>query len=138
MFEAAIMLLRADLAGRTGTTTFCRAKRSSSAGTVAVLAPCDGRLCLAGGFAGAGVTISKPGSLGRAATSGYDDEGMTMIFPSVTGLRRERLRDCKGCGETMLKELDVDRLALRPDRPSETLSDIAPASLVVANSLWVH
>ena len=153
LFAAAIILLNADLAGRTGTTTFWRAKRSSSAGAVLpappvllLLAPCEGRLCLpGGGFAGAGVcsedgrgksgvTISKSGSLGRVATSGYD-EGTSTGFPSVTGLSRERLRECKGCGEATLKEFEVDKLALRPDRPSETLSDIAPASLVVANSL---
>jgi hypothetical protein len=138
LFAAAIMLLSADLALRTG-TTFCRAKRSSS------VAPCDGRLtvvcvlleleldfaCDGGGRSG--VTISKPGSLGRPPASG--DERASMVLPSVTGLRRERLREWRGCGETTLKELDVDKLALTPDRPSDTLSDIAPASLVVANSL---
>ena len=127
LFAAAIMLLSADLAGRTGTTTFCRAKRSSSAvpRLLAVL------LCLPEeeeGLAGgtSGVTISNPGSLGRPPTSGG-----SMVLPSVTGLRRERLRECRGCGETTLKELDVDKLALTPDRTSDTLS----TRCVVANSL---
>lgn len=81
------------------------------------------------------MTMSNPGSL--ALVSGYDeaDDVPPAILSSVTGLRRARLRPCKGGGEGMLKELDVDRLALTPDRPSETLSDIIPASLVVANSL---
>jgi hypothetical protein len=78
--------------------------------------------------------MSNPGSLGRV--SGYDEaDDVPAILPSVTGLRRARLRACKGGGEGKLKELDVDRLALTPDRPSETLSEIIAASLVVANSL---
>lgn len=82
--------------------------------------------------------MSNPGSLGLV--SGYDeaDDVPPAILSSVTGLRRARLRPCKGGGEgMMLKELDVDRLALTPDRPSETLSDIIAASLVVANSLMM-
>jgi hypothetical protein len=125
-----------------------------------VLVPCDGRLCLfnlRGATVGvgtvealvacacsdvriwSGVTISKPGSLVRA--SEYDELDMSApaILPSDTGLSRARLRGCEGSGEETLKELDVDRLALTPDRPSETtLSDIAPASLVIANSLPWH
>ena len=73
------MLLSADLAGRTG-TTFCRAKRSSSAAAPVgefALAPCEARRGLpvsrvtaAAGVCSEvrernGVTISKPGSLGR-------------------------------------------------------------------------
>ena len=75
--------------------------------------------------------MSNPGSLGRV--SGYDEpeDARPAILPSETGLRRARLRACRGGGEGKLKELDVDRLALIPDRPSETLSDI----MVVANSL---
>ena len=38
----------------------------------------------------------------------------------------------------MLNEFDVDRLALTPERPSEALSDMTPASLVVANSLRIQ
>ena len=151
--DAAIMLLSADLtaAPRTG-ATFCRAKRSSSApaGLCAVLlVHCGPRLCLLAGFAvvgvveeevrrWSGVTMSNPGSLGRE--SGYDEDNDVMAtLPSVTGLRRARLRPCGGGGEETLKELlDVDRLALAADRPSETLSDIIVASLVVANSLAVH
>jgi len=156
------MLLNADLAARIG-ATFCRAKRSSSAAAaVAVvgevyaalllLVPCDVRLCLFdlvvwGAPAACGssdvrewstVIMSNPGSLGLV--SGYDeaDDVPPAILSSVTGLRRARLRPCRGGGEgTMLKELDVDRLALTPDRPSETLSDIIAASLVVANSLMM-
>lgn len=83
--------------------------------------------------------MSKPGSLARAASVGYDPGGeegdMPVILPSVTGLRRARLRACGGSGEEMLKELDADRLALTPERPSEALSDITPARRVVANSL---
>ena len=85
------------------------------------------------------MTISKPGSLARA--SGYDELDMSVpaILPSLTGLSRARLRPWEGSGEETLKELDVDRLALTPDRPSETtLSDITAASLVVANSLAWH
>jgi hypothetical protein len=81
--------------------------------------------------------MSKPGSLERPA-SGYDadvEEVAPAILPSVTGLKRARLRACSGGGEDTLKELDVDRLALTPERPSETLSDIMFASRVVANSL---
>ena len=156
------MLLSADLAARIG-ATFCRAKRSSSAAAPVVeegdvcaalllFVPCDVRLCLfdfvVWGAAAAPmacecsdvrewstVIMSNPGSLGLV--SGYDeaDDEPPAILPSVTGLRRARLRPCKGGGEGTLKELDVDRLALTPDRPSETLSDIIPASLVVANSL---
>lgn len=155
------MLLSADLAARIG-ATFCREKRSSS--TVAAVAvvtelcvellllvPCDVRLCLfdfvvwgAPAACGcsdvrewSGVIMSNPGSLGLV--SGYDeaDDVPRVILPSVTGLRRARLRPCKGGGESMLNELEVDRLALTPDRPSETLSDNIPASLVVANSLMM-
>lgn len=123
------------------------------------LVPCDVRLCLLGfvvwgapaaAAAAAAVAwgcsdvrelstviMSNPGSLDLA--SGYDeaeDVPPPAILPSVTGLRRTRLRPaCKGGGEGKLKELDVDRLALTPDRPSETLSDIIPWSLVVANWL---
>jgi hypothetical protein len=83
--------------------------------------------------------MSKPGSLARAASVGYDEDGeegdTSVILPSETGLRRARLRACSGSGEEMLKELDVDRLALTPERPSETLSDTTPARRVVANSL---
>ena len=164
VLDAAIMLLSADLAARIG-ATFCRAKRSSStAAAVAVggevcaglllLVPCDARLCLVdlvvwGAPAAAAacgcsdvrewstVIMSNPGSLGLV--SGYDepeaDDVPPAILSSVTGLRRARLRLCKGGGEGMLKELDVDRLALTADRPSETLSDIILANLVVANSL---
>lgn len=81
--------------------------------------------------------MSKPGSLGRPA-SGDDadvEEVTPAILPSETGLRRARLRACSGGGEDTLNELDVDRLALTPERPSETLSDIMFASRVVANSL---
>ncbi len=147
------MLLSADLAARMG-ATLCRVKRSSSPAAVAeaeaevctallLLVPCDVRLGLFD-FVGWGaaacvcsgvrewstVTMSKPGSLG--CVSGYDeaDDVPPAILSSVTGLRRTRLRECKAGGEGMLKELDVDKLALTPDRPSETLS-----SLVVANSL---
>ena len=161
VLDAAIMLLSADLTARIG-ATFCRAKRSSSPAAVAAggevcaallpLVPCGGRLCLfdlvvwgapvAAAACGCSdvrewstVIMSNPGSLGLV--SGYDeaDDVPPAILPSVTGLRRARLRLCKGGGEGMLKELDVDRLALTPDKPSETLSDIIPASLVVANSL---
>jgi hypothetical protein len=161
VLDAAIMLLSADLTARIG-ATFCRAKRSSSAGAVAVggeegaapllLVPCDVRLCLfdlvvwgapavpaACGCSDvrewSTVIMSNPGSLGLV--SGYDeaDDVPPVILSSVTVLRRARLRLCKGGGEGMLKELEVDRLALTPDRPSETLSDIIDASLVVANSL---
>ena len=84
--------------------------------------------------------MSKPGSLARAVSAGYDaggEEGdVPTILPSLTGLRRTRLRACRGSGEEMLvNELDVDKLALTPERPSETLSDIIPANRVVANSL---
>jgi hypothetical protein len=151
------MLLSADLTARIG-ATFCRAKRSSSAAAAVcaallLLVPCDVRLCLfdlvvwgapaapvACGFSDvrewSTVIMSNPGSLGLV--SGYDEADAVppAILSSVTGLRRARLRLCKGGGEGMLKELDVDnRLALMPDRPSETLSDIILASLVVANSL---
>jgi hypothetical protein len=82
--------------------------------------------------------MSKPGSLGRAE-SGYDTDVVEVdapaILPSLTGLKRARLRACSGGGEETLKELDVDRLALTPERPSETLSDIMFAKCVVANSL---
>jgi hypothetical protein len=146
------MLLSADLAARMG-ATLCRVKRSSSPAAVAeaeactallLLVPCDVRLGLfdfvgwgAAPCVGSGVrewstvTMSKPGSLCRV--SGYDeaDDVPPAILPSETGLRRARLRECKAGGEGMFeKELDVDKLALTPDRPSETLS-----SLVVANSL---
>ncbi len=156
------MLLSVDLVARKG-ATFCRAKRSSSSSAAAaveaggvcaappLLVPCDVRLCLvdlvgwgAATAAARGcsdvrefttVIISKPGSLGRV--SGYDeaDDVPPAILSSVTGLRRARLRPCKGGGVGVLKELDVDKLALTADRPSETLSDIIAASLVVANSL---
>ncbi len=164
VLEAAIMLLSADLTARIG-ATFCRVKRSSSTVAAVVvggeecgallllLVPCDVRLGLFdlvvwGAVAAAAacwwcsdvrgwstVTMSKPGSLGLV--SGYDEavDVLPAILPSVTGLRRARLRPGNGGGEGMLKELDVDRLALTPDRPSETLSDIILASLVVANSL---
>lgn len=160
VLDAAIMLLSADLTARIG-ATFCRAKRSSSTAPAVVvggevcgallllLVPCDGRLCLFdldawGAAAACGcsdvrewstVIMSNPGSLGLV--SGYEeaDDVPLAILSSVTGLRRARLRPCKGGGEGMLKELDVDRLALTPDRPSETLSEIILASLVVANSL---
>jgi hypothetical protein len=158
VLDAAIMLLSADLAARKG-GTFWRAKRSSSAAaageacTLLLFVPCDVRLSLldlvAGGTPAAAacvgsdvrgwgtVTMSNPGSLGRV--SGYDEaDDVPAILSSVTGLRRARLRACKGGGEGKLKELDVDRLALTPDRPSETLSDIIAASLVVANSLTTY
>ena len=81
--------------------------------------------------------MSNTGSLGCG--SGYDEvDDVPAILPSVTGLRHARLRACKGGGEGKLKELDVDRLALTPDRPSETLSDIIAACLAVANSLTTH
>ena len=133
LFAAAIMLLSADLALRTG-TTFCLAKRSSSVvpRRAVVYGLLGGFACCPPAGGTSGVTISKPGSLGRPPLAS-DDEGASTGLPSVTGLRRERLRECSGCGETTLKELDVDKLALTPDKPSDTLSDIAP--LVVANSL---
>ena len=135
------MLLNADLALRTG-TTFCLAKRSSSvvprleeAVVCGLPEPELEDFACPGSGGNSGVTISKPGSLGRPPLTS-DDEGASTGLPSVTGLRRERLREWSGCGETTLKELEVDKLALTPDKPSDTLSDIAPApSLVVANSL---
>jgi hypothetical protein len=160
VLDAAIMLLSADLAARMG-STFWRAKRSSSvaAAVCALLfVPCDARLGFPVLVAGCAVVpevacacvcsdvrewstviMSNPGSLGRV--SGYDEaeaDDVTAILPSLTGLRRARLRACRGGGEGKLKELDVDRLALTADRPSETLSDIIPANLVVANSLMTY
>ena len=162
VLDAAIMLLSADLAARIG-GTFWRAKRSSSAAAAVplLLVPCDARLGFPDLVVGCGaapevaegacacvcsdvrelstVIMSNPGSLGRV--SGYDEaeaDDVTAILPSLTGLRRARLRACRGGGEGKLKELDVDRLALTADRPSETLSDIIPANLVVANSLTTY
>jgi hypothetical protein len=87
--------------------------------------------------------MSKPGSLWcSASVRGYNSDGETgdapAILPSVTGLRHTWLRACSGGEEEMLNELDMDRLALTAERPSDMLSDITPARCVVANSLSTH